>query len=188
RPRQHGAVEKVDELLSFRASLFPLDADVNIFRVFAEDDYVELVRMLHRSRHAMVIAHRPNTGIRIEDLAQSNVERTNCAAGVGSQRSLEGNVEIANGVNRRLRQPVTKLGEGLLSGKDFNPADLSLAAISAFHGAVKHSDRSRPDIAARAVAFNVRNDGIVGNLQLTATERDRAAARRQGYSVVRRRH
>src|SRR5262249_4776200 len=178
-PRQHGVVQEIDKFFDFRRSLFPLDTDVNVFRVLAEYDYVELVRMLHRRRHALVIAHRANTGVKIEDLAQGNVEGTNTAAYGRSQWSFDGDMEVANGVTRRLRQPVTELGKCLFAGKDFKPVDLTFAAISAFHSTVKHSYGSCPDVTAGAVAFNIGNDGIVWNLQLAPAERDRAAARGQ---------
>ena len=51
-------------------------------------------------------------------------------------------------------------------------------------GAIEHADRSRPYVAPGAVAFDIRNDRIVGNLKLTAAERNRTAPLRERNAVV----
>src|ERR1041385_1893114 len=68
RPRQHSIVQVLDQLLDVRSSLLPFDAGINIFSVLAEDDHVELLRMLYGRGYAGVIAHRPYAGIKVHDL------------------------------------------------------------------------------------------------------------------------
>ena len=65
---------------SFRRSLLPLDAGVNVFGVLAEDDDIHALGMLHRRRHALVILHRTHAAIEIENLPQRDIERANAAA------------------------------------------------------------------------------------------------------------
>jgi hypothetical protein len=73
--------------------------------------------VLHRRGHALVIAHRTNAAIEIENLAQSHVERANAAADRGGERSFDRDVEVANGVNGVLGQPVLEFRESLFAGK-----------------------------------------------------------------------
>jgi hypothetical protein len=53
--------------------------------------------------------------------------------------------------------------EGLLAGEDFVPGDLALARVRLGDGGVEDADGGAPDVAAGAVAFDVRDDGAVGD-------------------------
>ena len=55
---EHVVVEEVDHLLDFRRAFLELDACVDVFGIFTEDDDVELLRVLHRAGNALVILHR----------------------------------------------------------------------------------------------------------------------------------
>src|SRR5262249_40231050 len=124
---QHGVVKEIDQLLDFGGSLLPFDADVDIFRVLTEDDHVELLGMLHRRGDALVVAHGADARVKIKDLAQGYVQGADSTADRRSQRPLDGDVEVANGVDRLLRKPVAETGEGLLPGENFKPVNLPFA-------------------------------------------------------------
>src|SRR6185437_2507466 len=116
------------------------DSRIHVLCVFTENDHIELVRMLHRRGHAGVITHGTNTCVKVHDLPQSDVERTNAAADGRSERAFDGNMKITRGINRALRQPVFELRKSLLSGKDFIPMNLALAAVSFFYCAIKYAN------------------------------------------------
>src|ERR1039458_6855915 len=87
--RQHLGVNEVNQLLRLRRSLFPLDARINVFGVLAVDDDVHALGMLYRRRNALVILHRPNAGVEVEELAQSDVQRTYPPANRSGQWALD---------------------------------------------------------------------------------------------------
>ena len=160
---QHVLVQEFDQFLHFRRAGFPFDPDINVFGIFAKDDDVHALGMFHRRRHALEIAHRTHAGIQIEDLAQRDVERANPAAHGSRQRAFDGNPEIAHGFHGFVGQPLLEFVVCFLAREYFKPGDLALAAIDQLHGGVKHAPRRLPDVASRAIAFDKRNDGPVGN-------------------------
>ena len=166
------------------AALLELDARVHVLSVLAEDDDVDLLGMLHRAGHALVVLHRAHAGVEIENLAQRHVERTNAAADRSGQRSLDGDAQIARRVDGVVGQPVVELAIGLLAGEDLEPRDRALAAVGLFDRGVEDALRSLPDVAAGAVAFDEGNDGIVGNLILAVAVLDGLAVLRQFQPVV----
>ena len=174
---------EISRAASSRA-LFELDARVHILGVLAEDDDVDLLRVLHRAGHALVILHRPHAGVEIENLAQRHVERANAAADRRSERSLDGDAQIARRGHRIVGQPVAELAEGLFAGEDLEPADGALAAVGLFDRGVEDPLRSLPDVAAGAVAFDEGNDGMVGNGKLPVLVVDRLAVFRQLQPVI----
>ena len=52
-----------------------------------------------------------------------------------------------------------------LAGVDLVPGDLLLAAVLLGHRRVEHAHRGAPDVAAGAVAFDERNDRMIGHFQ-----------------------
>src|SRR5207253_11385716 len=88
-------------------------------------------------------------------------------------------------VHRPLRQPLLEFGKRLFSGEDLIPVNLALAAVGLFHSAIEYPHRCCPYVTACAVAFNVRNNRIVWDLQLTAGKSNRAAFPGQRNSVIR---
>jgi hypothetical protein len=132
--------------------------------------------MLHRAGHAGVVLHRADAGVEIEHLAQRDVERADAAADRRGERSFDGDAQVARGVDRVIGQPVLKLPISLLAGEDFEPGDRAFAAVSLLDGSVEDTLRGAPDIAAGAVAFDVRDDGVVRHLILAVGILDRFAA------------
>src|SRR6185437_14706718 len=104
-----------------------------------------------------------NAGIKIECLAQGHVERADAAANRSGERPFDGDAQIARRVYGVVGQPVLELAKGLLAGEDFKPLYAALAAIRLLHCGVEDALRCAPDVPARAVAFDVRNDGVIRN-------------------------
>ena len=166
RLAQNSSLRNEISTLGVLAALLELDARVHVLGVLAEDDDVHLLGLLHRAGHALVVLHRPHAGVEVEDLAQRHVQRTNAAADRRGQRSFDGDAQIARRGDRVVGQPAGELAEGFFAGKDLKPADGALAAVGLFDCGVEDSLRGLPDVAAGAVAFNKRNDGIVGDCEL----------------------
>ncbi len=142
------------------------DTGVNIFGVLAENHHVDMLRMLHRRRHAVEILHRTLADVEIEQLAQTDVERRHAAANGRRQRPFDTDEKFRERGHGLFMQPAIVLLEGFLTGVHFHPADFLFALVSFFHCRVEDAHGCTPDIAARAVAFDKGNNRIVGNLQL----------------------
>ncbi len=177
-------VEEVDETGGVRAALLELDARIHILGVFAEDDDVQLLGMLHRAGHALVVLDRPDAGVEVQQLAQGHVERANAAANRRSQRPLDGDAQVAGGGHRVVGQPGAELPEGLFAGEDLEPADGALAAVGLLYRGVEDALRGLPDIAARAVPLNKGDDGMAGHLELPAFITDRLTVLGKRQAVI----
>src|SRR5437879_384502 len=103
--------------------------------------------MPHRRGDAGEPAHRPNTGVKIEDLPQRHIQRTDAAADGSSERALDGYAKIACRFDGLLRQPFLKFVVGFFAGEYLEPDDAPLAAVRLVHGRVEDALRSLPDIA-----------------------------------------
>ena len=164
---QHFFVEEFDQLGGFGSSLLPLDSGINVFGVLAEDDDVHALGILHRRGCALVVLHRSDAGIEIENLTQSDVKRANPAADRRGQRAFDGHAKFFDCVNRVLRKPIIEFCLGFFSSKDFVPDHAAFPAISFFDGRIEDAHRGFPDIASGAVAFDKRNDWIGRSLAAT---------------------
>ena len=165
--------EEVEHLLRFGRAGGVLDAGVDVFGVLAEDHHVDLLRMLHRRRHALEPAHRAQADVQVEHLPQRDVQRADAAADRRGQRALDADEVLAERLDRLVRQPVVELLEALLAGVDFHPRDLPLAAVGLLDGGVEHADAGAPDVRAGAVAFDERDDRIVRHDELVRCVRRR---------------
>ena len=81
---------------------------------------------------------------------------------------FDGDAKVAGGVDGVVGQPGAELAVGLFAGEDLKPANGALAAVGLLDGGVEDALRGLPDVAAGAVAFDERNDGIVGNDELAS--------------------
>src|SRR6266700_3983908 len=97
-------------------------------------------------------------------------------------------MKVADSVHGGLGQPVAKLGKGFFSGKDFQPVDLAFAPVSLLYRAIKNAHRRCPYVATGTIAFDVRNNGIIRDLQLAPAVCNGAASSGQRNSIVRRWH
>src|SRR5688572_31918816 len=122
--------------------------------------------MLDRRRHAVEIAHRTLADVKVEELAQTDVERRHTAADRRRERTFDADEKLGECRHGLFMQPAIVLFEGLFTGVNFHPADFLFALVSLVHGSVENTHRGAPDIATRAVTFNEWNDRIVGNLKL----------------------
>ena len=187
-PLSMSSLRKLDELLGFGCAFAELDAGVDVFGVLAKDDDVELLGMLHRAGHARVVLHRADAGVEVEDLAQGDVERADAAADRRGQRSFDGDAEIAGRVDGVIGEPGFELAEGLFAGVDFEPLYGALAAVRLLDCGVEDPLRGAPDVASGAVAFDKRDDGMVGDGEFSIGILDRLAAGGQRQSVIARLH
>ena len=185
-------LKESEEFLGVGRSRLELDAGVDVLGVFAEDDHVDLFGRLDRRGHALEPAHRAQADVQIEHLPQRDVERTNAAADRRGERPLDRHQVFAAGAHRFVGQPGVVGLIGLLAGKHFHPVNLAFAAVRLLHGRVEHPYACTPDVAAGAVAFDERDDRLIGHAQLAVRDRDFLATRgdphrhrlRFGHSLV----
>ena len=82
---------------------------------------------------------------------------------------------IRDSLHRIVGQPVLELSKGLLARKNLEPLYRPLSAIGLLDCGVENTLRSAPDVAARAVALDKRNDRVIGNAVLPVRILDRLA-------------
>src|SRR5262249_34922022 len=169
-------VERVDDGIRAGRIRRPLDARVHVLGVLAEDDHVHVFRLLHRRGDAVEVAHRAHAGVEVELLPQRHVERADTAADRRGEWPLDGHAIVRDLIERLLRQVIVPLRLPLVAGPDLFPGDLLLPAINFGHRAVDDVLRGAPDVGAGAVAFDVGNDGRVGDDDLAVLVVDSRSA------------
>ena len=127
---------------------------------------------LHRRRHALEPAHRAQAHVQIQHLAQRDVQRADAAADRRGQRALDRHQVFAAGGDGLVRQPGVEQVVRLLAGVHLHPVDLALAAVGLLHGCIDDAHRGAPDVRAGAVAFDERDDRLVGNVELAVLDGD----------------
>jgi len=167
--------EEIENLLRFGRARDVFDAGVDVLRVFPEDHHVDLFGMPHGRRHAAKPADRPQADEQVEHLPQRDVQRSDPAADRRRQRTFDADVMSAECLDRFVRQPGVELLEALLAGKHLFPCDAPLAAVRFLYGRIEHAHARAPDVGAGAIAFDERNDRIVGHDELPTAARDRCA-------------
>ncbi len=118
--------------------------------------------MLHRRRHAGEVPHRSQAHVQVEDLTQRDVEGANASSDRSRQRAFDADEVITEGLDGLLGEPVAGLLERLLAGEHLCPRDL-LAVLR--RRGVEHELRGGPDVDAGAVAFDERDDRLVGDVE-----------------------
>ncbi len=159
--------QELDDLFSFRAAGFPLDTRVDVFGVLAEDDHVNITRLLDRARHTFEPANRTLADIEVEFLTQGNVQGADTTAYRSSQRAFDGNNILFDGVQRFSRQPGVLIIDlsGFLARIDFHPGNLALAGVRFFNSSVDDLDHDRGNIETDAVTLDEGDDRVVGYVQ-----------------------
>src|SRR2546425_1421388 len=109
--------EKSDDGIGLWAAGPVLDPGVHILDVLAENDHVELLRLAHRAGHALEVAHRPDAGVQVEQLAQGDVEGSDPASDGRGERALDRHAVRPNGVQGGIGKPAPDLLEGFLARK-----------------------------------------------------------------------
>ena len=170
-------LEQRQEFLALRTACLEFDAGVDVLGVFTEYGHVDLLRMLDGRRHTLEPAHRPQAHIEIQQLPQGDVERANAAAHRGGQRSLDRYQIVAARRDGFVGEPGVVGLVGLLTGENFHPMNLALAAVGLLYGSVEHPDAGAPDIPARAIALDERDDGLIGDVQFAVRDRNFLTAR-----------
>src|SRR5690554_918902 len=159
-------LHELDDLLGFVALGPPLDAGIDVFGIFAEDDHIAFLGLFDRARHALEPAHRAHACVQVKLLAKRDVQRAKPPADRRGQRALDGDQALANRVEGRLRKPLTGDLLGLLPGINLLPLNLALAAVGLLDRSVENPLGRRPDIRADSVSLNKRNDRIVRDHKL----------------------
>ena len=160
------------QLLADRIVRFPLDTHIDVFRVLAVDDHIEVLGPFVRAGRPFVVAARTHAGIEVKDLPQGDVQRPDSTSDWGGQRALDGDAVLTHGFQGVFGQVLIGAVEvaGLIAGIDLEPLDPALAAVGLGDGRIQHLLGGRPDVNARAITTNEGNDGVVGNDGLTVLE------------------
>ena len=96
-------LDPVDQLTGLGLALLVLDARVEVFRVLADDDQVDVVEAGADALVSLAGAHLP---VEIEGLAQADVDRAETAADRRGDRALDGDAGAADRFQRPLRARV----------------------------------------------------------------------------------
>ncbi|CCK18269.1 FIG00643354: hypothetical protein [Cronobacter universalis NCTC 9529] len=179
----HLFTQEFDHFLSVSGVGFPLDTGVDVFGVFTEDNHVGQFRMFNRARGALVVTYRAQADVKVQLLTQGNVEGANTAANRRGQRAFNSNAIFTNQIQGFLGQPdilAIKLGR-FLTGVNFHPGNFTLAFVGFLNRGVDHFQHRRRHVHADTVAFNERDDRVVGDIQLAVLRCDLFTFRRNYY-------
>ena len=158
--------DEIQDFLRFGRAGGVFDSRVNVLGVFAEDDHVHLLRVLHRRGDALKVLDWPQADVEIEHLAQSDVERANAAADWRGEWTFDADQIFLERLDCVIRQPVIEFVLGRFARKHFEPRNLALAPIGLLHRRIEHTDAGGPDVRPGAVTANERENGIVRHLEL----------------------
>ena len=150
-------LEEPEDLLRLVAAGGVIDAGVDVLGVLAEDDHVDLLRVLHGRGDALEVLHRSQADEQVEHLPQRDIQRADAAADRRRQRAFDADEILAKRVDRVVRQPVIEFVLRRLPGEDLEPRDLLLPAIGFLDRRIEHALARRPDITPRPVAADERN-------------------------------
>ena len=175
----HLAHQEAADLVGLGRAGLVLDAGVDVLGVLAEDDHVHVFGALDGAGHALEVLDGAHAGVQVEFLAQRDVDGADAGADRGGQRALDAEQVLAEGVQGALGQPLVGAVhlQALLTGVDFHPLDLLLAAVGDLDGGVEDADAGFPDVGAGAVALDEGNDGVVRHGELAVLHRDLLALR-----------
>jgi len=165
-------VEKTDDTLGTVGVNFELDAGVDVFSIFAENDHVEVLGRLDHGGHAGEVAHGADALVKVEGLAHGHVETAHATTGGGVERSLDGNAEGLDGGQGVVRKGFAELGFGFVTGENFQPGDAAFAAIGAGDGCIEDEPGGTPDLLTDTIAFDERNDRTVRRDRFACQETD----------------
>ena len=150
----HFLDKKTGDPLGLRRLRRPFNAGVQVFGVFTENDHVDLLGMLHRARNRIDITHRTNTGVKVQLLANGNVDTANALADRCRKRPLDGHTMFLDQVQGFFRQPLSGLLIALLARIDFPPNNFSLALKRSGNRQIDDLTGCVPDIGANPVALD----------------------------------
>ena len=160
-------LKKSNQPFRFFIIVLIFNTRINIFRIFSEDHHVGFFWLLQRRRHPLEILHRAQTDVEVEFLTQCDVQAADSATDWRGQRALDGHYIFAQHLQRLGRQPdirTVDLGR-FFACVDFHPVDLASPSVSFCNRRVDHLEHHRSDVESRAIALNIRNDRIMGNMQ-----------------------
>src|SRR6185295_11068393 len=79
---------------------------------------------------------------------------------------------LAECLHRLVGEPVVEQVLALLAGVDLHPGDLAASAVSLLYRRVEHPLRGAPDVGARSVSLDERQDRLVGDGEAAAGDGD----------------
>ena len=167
--------EDVDELLGLGRVGRVLNACVDVLGVFAKDHHVGLLGLFEGAGNPFEVAHRPQADVEVELLTKGHIQRPNATAHRCGEWALDRDDIVFEQRERLIREPdIGPIDSGrLLAAENLHPSNLSLAPIGLGHGRIHDLDHDGGDVHPRAIALDVRNDGLIGNVQrMVGIDRD----------------
>ena len=98
-------LESIHKFLGVGRAFLKFNAGVNVLGVLAEDHGVHIFWLLHRTWHALEVAHGSQTNIEIKFLTQRDVQTANAATDWSGERTLDANKHVAERGQRFFWQP-----------------------------------------------------------------------------------
>src|SRR5690606_18220202 len=125
-------------------------ACVDVLGVLAEDDHIDILRILDRGRYAIEVPDRPNAREKVQLLSERDVERADAAAYRCRERTLDAYVEFPDGFKGIVGEPCSGLFECLFAGEYLEPYYRFRSVVGVLDTCVKDPLCGAPDIRADA--------------------------------------
>ena len=163
----HFFLQEFDQFLDVVRTFSKFDTGVDVFRVFTENHHVGFFRLTYRGWNTFEVTNRTQANIQIQFLTQSNVQGADTAANWSGQRAFDRNYVVFQDLQCFFWQPNVRAVNfcGFFTSIDFHPADFALAAVSFSNSCVNNFDHDRADINTGTIAFDIRDDRIIRNIQ-----------------------
>src|SRR5690606_15164992 len=99
------------------------------------------------------------------------------------ERPFDRDKMLLDSFERRIRKPLACSVIGFLSSQYLFPFDLPFTVVCLAYGSIKDLAGGFPDIHANAIALNIWDDRIVGNIEFSGPSKDNGS-RIHGFSFL----
>ena len=112
--------------------------------------------------------------VEIEQLAEGDVEAADAAADRCGEGTFDGDGVFFDGFEGFIGKPgvVAICVDGFFAGVNFHPFDFFGSAIGFFNGGIEDGFHGGRDVDADTVAFDVGDDGVVGDMESVGSHCD----------------
>ena len=140
---------ELDELRSRLRALFEFHACIQVLRVFANDDQVDVVVATARTGHGK---HRTQAHVQVECFAKRNVDAAETGSNGSGARALDGNLVALHRLDGLIRQRSARFLGACRTGLSDFPNDVRTCS---FHDLLHCSRRFQADAVARNQGYSM---------------------------------
>src|SRR5919109_693895 len=110
--------------IAISTSRFDPNSDIGLMPIAEfSRTFFPISSTMKRRTHALEVANRSDAGVEVEHLPQRDVQRPNSPSDGRRERTFDRDAKLLQRVYRLLGEPVSVVGERLLTSEDLHPRD-----------------------------------------------------------------